>query len=312
MSGFSNSNLKIERLESDEIPLHTASRSGISNMAWDLLDRGTDINQKDKNGLTALHLASRHGEINMVRLLLARGASLHDKTDEGNNALMLASFRGHEDVVELLMDSGANFNEKNYDENTALHMASDRGYKDLAELLIVRGANIHDKDCEGYTALHHAAIKGHSDVVKLLIDHGANINDQNNDGITACDLALDKGREDIGALFEAEFERTLDKYIALLVIVIKENSSENWTNIIEMLERNPHLIEVYSRTTNYQSALLIAVNQRSTAAVRLVMMGANMNRVDKNGQTALSIASNSYNELIRNFFTKNSSKDVIP
>ena len=263
---------RVERLESDEIPLHAASSSGISNIAWELLDRGVDVNQKNSNGLTALHLASRHGEINMVRLLLARGASLHDKTNEGNNALMMASFRGHKDVIELLLDRGANIHEKNDVNFNALILASLNGHKDVAELLIERGADIYEKDCEGYTALQIATIKGHEEIAQLL---------------------------------QTEYDRILSDYVSLLEgVIVNDKLSIDWTKIIEMLVRYPFLIE--EKTAYNETALLIAVNQRSTAAVRLVMMGANLNVVDKNGQTALSIGYNTYNESLRNFFIKNS------
>lgn len=72
-----------------------------------LLDRGADIEAKDRNGRTPLMLAAQRGRVETVRLLMARGAKTETRDREGNTAFMLAQFspagRGdHEGVIRIL------------------------------------------------------------------------------------------------------------------------------------------------------------------------------------------------------------------
>lgn len=310
------------------------------------LDRGANINEKDSEGFTALMWASRSGHTSMARLLLNRGASINEKDSIngfGFTALIWALVRENWDIVKLLFKHGANLDEKDSRGRTVLHYASGQvqAHKDVVTLLIDRGANIHEKDLDGYTALHNAIVNGHEDIAELLIELGAdiydktndgnnalhlasesgyinlvemllkldiNINEKNNNGDSAIRLAIINGNQDIAELLNVKYGQIEANYKSLLVGVVENDKL--WSEIIEILERNPNLIE--EKTEDNETALLIAVNQRSTSAVRLVMMGANLHVVDKNGQTALSIGSRSYNELIMNFFIKNSSKNMTP
>ena len=72
-----------------------------------LLEKGADVNAKDKYGETALISASLCGFTGTVRLLLDKGADVNAKTNDGHTALMYASSNMHADVVRLLKDHGA-------------------------------------------------------------------------------------------------------------------------------------------------------------------------------------------------------------
>jgi ankyrin repeat protein len=73
-------------------------------------------------------------------LLLGKGTDVNAKTDEGVTALMAASMNGHAEVVELLLAKGADVNSKANNGDTALMSASKKGYKEVKELLIRAGA----------------------------------------------------------------------------------------------------------------------------------------------------------------------------
>jgi uncharacterized protein len=71
-----------------------------------LLDRGTDVDARDRYGQTALMLAAHAGDRAVVEVLIARGANLNITAKYGLSALMLAIVAGHADVARLLADAG--------------------------------------------------------------------------------------------------------------------------------------------------------------------------------------------------------------
>jgi ankyrin repeat protein len=72
-----------------------------------LLERGADINVRNRFGETPLHLASFNGVLEVVRLLLEHGADEQAKNNDGKTPLQEAVEDGHDEVVELLREHGA-------------------------------------------------------------------------------------------------------------------------------------------------------------------------------------------------------------
>src|SRR5262245_41798544 len=74
-----------------------------------LLDRGADVNAKDRNGRAALMLVANSDKlpVEAVKILLDRGADVNAKTPEGETALDFAKRRGSTPVTDLLVKAGA-------------------------------------------------------------------------------------------------------------------------------------------------------------------------------------------------------------
>jgi len=72
----------------------------------DLLERGADVDARDRHGQTALMLAAHAGHRELVEALLARRANLNTTAKYGLSALMLALVAGHAEVARLLADAG--------------------------------------------------------------------------------------------------------------------------------------------------------------------------------------------------------------
>jgi ankyrin repeat protein len=62
----------VKRPDSEQPSLHTASKDGWLAIVQSLLDRGSDINERDNLGLTALHAASEYGKLEVAKLLIER------------------------------------------------------------------------------------------------------------------------------------------------------------------------------------------------------------------------------------------------
>ncbi|KAA0153563.1 hypothetical protein FNF29_02952 [Cafeteria roenbergensis] len=135
--------------------LWEAAKAGSTAEASRLLDAGApvDWNNAAEYGSTALVLAAERGHKDTVELLLDRGADIEVKDRYGSTALVLAAERGHKDTVELLLDRGADIEVKDRYGSTALMFAAECGHKDTVELLLDRGADPEAKTTAGKSAL---------------------------------------------------------------------------------------------------------------------------------------------------------------
>jgi len=67
--------------------LHHAAFKGQKEVAELLIDKGADVNAKDKNGGTPLHIASSRGQKEIAELLIASNA-------EVNAMILFGSYKG--------------------------------------------------------------------------------------------------------------------------------------------------------------------------------------------------------------------------
>ena len=108
------------------------------------LDKGSDVNAKDENGVTPLHYAAEGGYNEIVELLIAAGADVHAKGDEaGETPLHNAAYEGHKEIAELLIAAGANVSAISDGGITPLYIATEPGNPnastELANLLRKHG-----------------------------------------------------------------------------------------------------------------------------------------------------------------------------
>jgi ankyrin repeat protein len=207
--------------------LAKAARKNDTVAALDLLQRGADINEKDKNEQPALFWAIDSGHMDMVKLLLAHGALVESKDKNGLTALMCAG--GHMKIARLLLDKGADVNGANNYGVTALMFGAQLGAEDYMRLLIERGADL-DKECRiGYTVHDFAQDTGYSNILQLLqeaanpdcnplagvlikavregnlsaiqdlVQRGADINEKDGNGKTMVMLALHRDHPEVAA-----------------------------------------------------------------------------------------------------------------
>lgn len=162
-----------------------------------LVQSGTQINKRKKDGFTALMLAISRGDKKITEYLIKQGADVNLRNEIGQTALMIAALGGQEDIVEWLAKAGADVNAVDNDKRNAIAWAASRGdFPGIISMLAVFGTNYNAPDVHGLTPLMRAALLGYANSVATLLTVGADdtIKFQ---GKTAYDMAVGKGHTEI-------------------------------------------------------------------------------------------------------------------
>ena len=154
--------------------LMIASENGHYQIVEILLDKGADPNIRNEEGETALIYASENGHYQVVEILLDKGADPNIRNEEGETALIYASENGHYQVVEILLDKGADPNMRNEDGETALTSAILRVDYKMVEILLKKGADPNIQAKDGRIALMFAIMEDNSDIIEVLLRYNAN------------------------------------------------------------------------------------------------------------------------------------------
>ena len=166
--------------------LMLASKRGQEEEVRQMLDKGANVNYKDKDGYTPLIIASYDGHVEVVKLLVDKRANVNLKDNYDQNALCWASQQGHIEVVKLLVDKVSTLDSQDDVGGTALYWASVKGHLEIVKLLVDKGANLQLKTKKyGFTPLYTTAGSGHLEVVKLLVNNGSELEIETKKGRTA-------------------------------------------------------------------------------------------------------------------------------
>jgi FOG: Ankyrin repeat len=170
---------------------HAVGYGPIGNLQL-LINKGADVNAKNRRSSTPLHWAI-HDEAK-VRLLLSKGANVNAKQAQGRTPLYLAAMLGNGvPTIRLLLTSGADPNLASANGQTPLMMAAQRGNIEGIQLLIEKGADVNSKDGAGETALMFACSSGNARAVQLLIERGADVKVSSKRNETALGFAATAG-----------------------------------------------------------------------------------------------------------------------
>ncbi|HTD66353.1 MAG TPA: ankyrin repeat domain-containing protein [Candidatus Limnocylindria bacterium] len=151
-------------LRGGETVLMTAARTGKAGPVNALLKRGAGVNATERRGQTALMWAAADGHTEVVELLIKAGADIHAMLpDSGFTPFFFAARNGRTEVVRALLKAGIDVNEgmeprkpggKAPSRGTsALVLAIENGYYELALTLLDAGADPKDQR-SGFTPLH--------------------------------------------------------------------------------------------------------------------------------------------------------------
>jgi len=148
---------------------------GQPQTALALINQGADVNATDTTtgsapGSTALMYAAWKGDTAIVNALLQKGAEVNAKNKYGLTALIRAVAKGHTSIVKTLLQKGAVVNVKdNIVGMTPLLSATLHDDTTIMQILLANGANVSAQDNGGNTALMDAVIDGHMVAVQVLL-----------------------------------------------------------------------------------------------------------------------------------------------
>ena len=116
---------------------HDAIDHGDIDAIRELLQRGADVNARDRYGQTGLMLAAHAGSRDVVEALIAHGADLNVTAKFGLSAVMLAVVAGHAEVARLLARAGCDLSLKGtgapgFHGKTARDLALAQGMRELS------------------------------------------------------------------------------------------------------------------------------------------------------------------------------------
>jgi ankyrin repeat protein len=151
-------------LRGGETVLMTAARTGRVGLVQALLDAGAKVDAKDRKDQTALMWAAADGHAAVVESLIKAGADARARLKSGFTPMLFAAREGRIDVVRVLLKAGVDANEAIQTTNraggyaakngvSALILAVENGHFELGAALLKAGANPNDER-SGFTPLH--------------------------------------------------------------------------------------------------------------------------------------------------------------
>jgi pectate lyase len=127
--------------EGAELSMHTAAYLGDIDKVRNFIEAGTNVNGEPlRGGITPLYWAVREHHEDVAELLIEKGANVQVKNRRGWTPLHHAVRGGNRDMVELLITKCADVNAKLKSGKTALSLAKERGHTEIVELLRKHGA----------------------------------------------------------------------------------------------------------------------------------------------------------------------------
>ncbi len=166
-------------------PLMAAASARETAVLEILLPVAKNINAQNLKGESALTNAVRYGTPEAVNILLNKGADVNVKDKDGNNlgVYLVQSYRpaGKDNAADpfntkakLLQDKGLNLAAAQKDGNTLYHLAITKNDVSLLKKITDLKVDVNAKNKDGLTALHRAAMTSKDDsILKYLISAGA-------------------------------------------------------------------------------------------------------------------------------------------
>ncbi len=285
-------------LPEGETALMTAARTGKVDAVRVLLAHGADVNAKERwKQQTALMWAADEGNAASVRLLLEVGAKIDDRSIFGWTPLLFAARQGQAEAIKALVAGGANVNDTLPDKTSALVTAVQGLNYEAAGVLLELGVDPNAAG-QGWTALHQVVWsrrpqRGQNnpgqkprgdlsslDLAKKLVAHGADVN----------------ARETKEPNSDMEGRNSLNRFGATPFFLAAKACDVPMMQVLLSIGADPFVGNV-----DGDSPLMVAAGvgvysqgespgepEESAEAVKLLLdLGAPVNDLDKNGETAL-------------------------
>jgi ankyrin repeat protein len=268
--------------------IYCAQSSKPENMTF-LLDAGADITASDDEGTTALGSAVHKSHEAGVRLLLERGSDIITRHLSGTSIIQVAAETGNLNITQMLLEKGADIKVPDKNKVTALHNAVVGENIDIVRLFLEKEAVVDAKDAAGQTSLLIAACTQQEAVVRLLVDYGANVNAKQNEGSIPLHFAAMKGDTSIiNFLIEKGAEINTCGYhhrTPLMQAAMKDQEEA-----VRTLLQRPEIDLTLTDEDGWNVLGLVVGVGRFSMVKQLVAAGIDVNANESMGKAALPLA----------------------
>ena len=267
-----------------------------------LVTHGININITDKKRQNALFNAVILGSenISLIEMLIEKGVKLNVK-DSSENTLL-------DEILKI--DAISKEENPTYDNKYRLVHKS-KNYLKLTTILIEHGLAVDRKDELGKTVLYKEVERANYDTIKFLLSSGADINAEDNDGKTVFFDACIKGLSNLtmidflinsGIDIEKKdlLERTIVDDLCEIILIQQNNKRASSRRILDykpdedyfgllkrilILKPKINIPKSNGRTVIYE----LVTYQNLELLKLLINAGADLNIIDNNGNTPLSL-----------------------
>lgn len=268
---------------------------------------GKEADELNITGQTALFMATLKEQNDVVQYLIEKGSQVNVKNRYGVSPLLLCAEGGNEALVKLLVGVGADVNmspsgdlavEHILAGQTPLYGAAKKGHYHICKFLIENGAEVNAETMTGATPLYTAVEESHLDICQLLIEFNGDVNkcphgewamELNINQQSPLLLACIKNNTQIAELLlenNADVNLVNERGSSPLLVVCQFNNLKLLQRLLELDACiDQEALNLYDAKIN---ALIIATESGSFACVKcLVENGLDVNyRIDGKGETA--------------------------
>lgn len=170
-----------------------------------LIEKGADINLKDKSDQTPFNIACKYEKFEIVEFLISKNNELNlnvNIKDAGKALLYIACTHGNLDAMKFYIAQGISVHSKySHKTTTLLSIACKFNHFEIVKFLIENNVDINCMDCDSNTPLYTACKEGNLEIVQLLLPKYHNLNSclnaKNRFNNTALHLSCESGNIDL-------------------------------------------------------------------------------------------------------------------
>ncbi|GAB5566969.1 ankyrin repeat and death domain-containing protein 1B isoform X1 [Prionailurus iriomotensis] len=284
-----------------------------------LLNRKARVDVADKDGMNALHFAAQNNNVRIVEYLIQdlHLKDLNQPDEKGRKPFLWAAERGHIEMIEKLIFLNLHTSEKDKEGNTALHLAAKHGHSPAVHVLLTQQQEINEINENGETPFFLAVKGGHEECSKVLLTAGSDINIPNKLNISALQIATQNGHTSLVSCLLSKhvdlYQKVEPKESPLHLAVIHNHitvvksllSAQHDINILNQYLQQYRQIEMILVFERQQTPLHLAADLGHVELVdTLLKAGCDLKVVDKQGKTALAMASRSNHSLVVDMIIK--------
>lgn len=170
------SNAVNKRDNNQQTPLFIAARNSKGKIVNLLIEKGAQVNARDKTMSTALHSTPTR---KVADILLKHGADIDAENVIGNTALIKNLVYDNFIMVKYFLNNNASIDINGERDNNLLYLALNSGNTDIVRMILERGAEIVEVNRGRYNTLHRAVFLELVDIIRVLLEHGANLDIRN-------------------------------------------------------------------------------------------------------------------------------------